>query len=135
MATRKYSRQREAIKQFLEGRKDHPTADTIYTCLREEYPNISLGTVYRNLAVLADMGEIVRISTGIGPERYDGMVTPHQHFVCTRCARVYDVESEDIDAFIRIAAKHCPGRIDSFTTNFYGICTDCQNSEALQNPE
>ena len=125
MAVHKHSRQRDAIKSFLAGRKDHPTADTIYTCLREEYPNISLGTVYRNLALLTDTGEIARISTGNGPERYDGTVTPHQHFICTKCARVYDVETENMEAQIRSAVKDCPGRIDSITANFYGVCTEC----------
>ncbi|MCD7818738.1 MAG: transcriptional repressor [Lachnospiraceae bacterium] len=133
MPTRKYSRQREAIKTFLAGRKDHPTADTIYSCLREEYPNISLGTVYRNLALLTDTGEIARINTGVGPERYDGTVAQHQHFICTRCERVYDVESEGMDELIRSAIKSCPGRIDSYTANFYGVCTDCQKSSGEKN--
>ncbi len=128
MASRKYSHQREAIRQFLAGRTDHPTADTIYTCLREEYPNLSLGTVYRNLALLADMGEIQRIHTGIGPERFDGRISPHQHFICTRCGRVYDVESDNLEAVIKLAAKSCPGKIDSCTANFYGICSNCQDS-------
>ena len=58
----KYSRQRQVIKDFLMTRKDHPTADTVYMNVRNEYPNISLGTVYRNLSLLADIGEIGRAS-------------------------------------------------------------------------
>ena len=54
----KYSRQREAIKTFLAGRYDHPTAETVYLGIKEEFPNISLGTVYRNLSLLSDIGEI-----------------------------------------------------------------------------
>lgn len=61
MASLKYSRQRESIKEFLMTRTDHPTADTVYHQLRKIYPNISLGTVYRNLALLADIGEIQKI--------------------------------------------------------------------------
>ena len=57
----KHSRQREEIKNFLMTRKDHPTADVVYMNLRQEFPNISLGTVYRNLTLLADIGEILRI--------------------------------------------------------------------------
>ncbi len=129
MAIHKYSRQREAIKEFLLTRKDHPTADTVYTCLRKEFPNISLGTVYRNLALLTEMGEITRITTGIGPERYDAVTTPHQHFICTRCQRVFDIESGQIDKImdtvIDTAAEGCPGKILSCSANFYGICTDC----------
>lgn len=68
----KYSRQREAIKTFLAGRYDHPTAETVYLGIKEEFPNISLGTVYRNLSLLSDIGEIQKLSTGIGPDRFDG---------------------------------------------------------------
>ena len=59
----KYSRQREAIKTFLAGRYDHPTAETVYLGIKEEFPNISLGTVYRNLSLLSDIGEIQKLST------------------------------------------------------------------------
>ena len=76
MASLKYSRQRESIKEFLMTRTDHPTADTVYHQLRKIYPNISLGTVYRNLALLADIGEIQKICTGDGADRFDGQVRP-----------------------------------------------------------
>lgn len=62
----KFSRQRESIKNNLMGRTDHPTAETVYSDIRQEYPNISLGTVYRNLSLLADLGEIQKISTENG---------------------------------------------------------------------
>ena len=65
MATLKYSRQRESIKEFLRTRTDHPTADVVYENMKLIYPNISLGTVYRNLSLLADLGEIKKLS----PER------------------------------------------------------------------
>lgn len=64
MSTLKYSRQRESIKVCLQGRKDHPTADMLYTDVRKEFPNISLGTVYRNLSLLSELGEIKRLTTG-----------------------------------------------------------------------
>ena len=63
MPALKYSRQRESIKRFLMSRYDHPTADTVYLHVRKEFPRISLGTVYRNLNLLADMGEAVKITT------------------------------------------------------------------------
>lgn len=135
MATHKYSRQREAIKNFLVNRCDHPTADTIYTCLREEYPNISLGTVYRNLALLTEIGEIARISTGLGPERYDGTVTQHQHFICTQCGRVHDILFDGIDTMIGEAMKSCPGHIDSCTANFYGTCNECMETKPVKQLE
>ena len=84
MAALKYSRQREAIKNYLEGRKDHPTADMVYTAIREVYPNISLGTVYRNLTLLAKQGEISKISCGETSDRFDIRTDPHYHFICEK---------------------------------------------------
>ena len=70
MATLKYSRQRASIKEYLSNTMEHPTADTVYLHVREEFPNISLGTVYRNLNLLADIGEVVKISTPNGGDRF-----------------------------------------------------------------
>ena len=74
MATLKYSRQRESIKEFLRTRKDHPTADVVYENMKLIYPNISLGTVYRNLSLLADLGEIKKLP--LSPERITLMGEP-----------------------------------------------------------
>lgn len=73
MATLKYSRQRESIKEFLTGRTDHPTADFVYENMKQIYPNISLGTVYRNLSLLADLGEIQKLSSFGGADRFDAL--------------------------------------------------------------
>ena len=72
MATLKYSRQRESIKEFLRTRTDHPTADVVYENMKLIYPNISLGTVYRNLSLLADLGEIKKLSSFAGADHFDG---------------------------------------------------------------
>ena len=77
----KYSRQREAIKEFMMTRKDHPTADMVYMNVRKEFPNISLGTVYRNLTLLSDMGELLRLRVGDGVDHFDATTTPHYHFI------------------------------------------------------
>ena len=78
----KYSRQRESIINCLKGRKDHPTADMIYASVREEYPKISLGTVYRNLSLLVDQGEILRFSCGEGQDHYDADTSQHYRCAC-----------------------------------------------------
>ena len=83
MATLKYSRQRESIKEFLRTRKDHPTADVVYENMKLIYPNISLGTVYRNLSLLADLGEIKKLSSFAGADHFDGRTERHCHFMCT----------------------------------------------------
>ena len=80
MKTLKYSRHREAILKFLSSRYDHPTAEVIYQNLRAEFPKISLGTVYRNLTVLAETGEIQRIQCGDSSEHFDGVTAQHPHF-------------------------------------------------------
>ena len=72
MKTIKYSRQRESVKACLMSRRDHPTAEAIYASIREEYPNISLGTVYRNLNLLEELGEVRKLRCGNGPDHFDG---------------------------------------------------------------
>ena len=78
----KYSRQREEIKKYLSTRKDHPSADQVYAAMRQEIPNISLGTVYRNLTMLADTGEILRLRVGDGVDHFDYDTSEHYHFIC-----------------------------------------------------
>ena len=121
----KYSRQREALKTFLRTRTDHPTADTVYSCLREQYPNISLGTVYRNLSLLADLGEISRVSTGDGADHFDGDTHMHYHFICNCCHEIYDLDLKGVDVVKDIASENFAGQIDSYLLNFYGTCENC----------
>lgn len=128
MATLKYSRQREAIKEFLISRHDHPTADTVYENIREKYPNISLGTVYRNLALLVSIGEIVKITAAQGPDRFDARTAPHHHFVCRNCHCVIDMDMPEEDTFESKAAAIFPGIIDGHTVNFYGLCENCMKT-------
>ena len=125
MAALKYSRQREAIKEFLMTRSDHPTADVIYQNIKQTYPNISLGTVYRNLSLLSDMGEILKITAGDGKEHYDGDVRPHNHFVCKTCGSVIDLHMDSIDHIKDTASRNFNGHIDGYTTIFYGTCGSC----------
>ena len=80
------------IKSFLMGRKDHPTADVIYSNLKQQDPNLSLGTVYRNLTLLSDMGEILRLRVGDGVDHFDADTSEHYHFVCTECGSVIDLD-------------------------------------------
>ena len=80
MANLKYSRQREAIKDYLSSVTTHPTADTVYLNVKQEFPNISLGTVYRNLNLLAEIDDAIKISTPNGGDRFDGRTMPHYHF-------------------------------------------------------
>ncbi len=125
MRTIKYSRQRECIKNCLMTRHDHPTADTLYLSIREEFPNISLGTVYRNLNLLVELGEIRKLNCGQGPDRFDADTHPHCHFICRQCGSVTDLEMGSLDKITEAARPHCKGVIDSHITYFYGVCEDC----------
>ena len=127
MATLKFSRQRASIKDYLDHTTEHPTADTVYLHVREEFPRISLGTVYRNLNLLADMGEAIKITTPDGGDRFDGNTHPHYHVVCTCCNRVFDlhIDESHITAMNALAEKNFDGTIDSHATLFYGTCKDC----------
>lgn len=125
----KYSKQRESIKNFLVTRYDHPTAETVYLNIRREFPNISLGTVYRNLNLLAEIGEIQKLSPGIGPDRFDGNPAPHYHFICRHCGCVMDLTVSGLDHINILAGQDFDGEIEGHITYFYGVCPSCKASE------
>ena len=121
----KKSKQRDLIKDFLMGRNDHPTADVVYMNVRQQNPSISLGTVYRNLTLLADIGEIQRLRLGDGVDHFDADISQHYHFICNDCGRVIDLEMDSIDGVTDIAAKNFDGTIKGHITYFYGSCDQC----------
>ena len=123
----KHSKQREMIKDFLTGRYDHPTADVVYMNVRQQNPSISLGTVYRNLTLLADIGEIQRLRLGDGVDHFDADTSPHYHFVCSDCGRVIDLKMDSIDSIKDIASKDFDGSITGHITYFYGRCSQCNS--------
>ncbi len=121
----KYSRQRQYIYNFLMNRKDHPTADVVYQNVRQEHPNISLGTVYRNLTLLADRGEILRLQVGDGVDHFDADTSLHCHFVCSDCGGVSDLKLDCVDEMLNKAQDCFTGRIERQSTYFYGLCGKC----------
>ena len=125
----KYSRQRESIKKFLMTRTDHPTAEMIYENLRKDYPQISMGTVERNMSLLSDIGEIQTISTGVGPDRFDGNAKPHYHFICKNCGQVMDLKMQGLEHINLLAQHEFPGIIEGHSVFFYGRCEACIKPE------
>lgn len=121
----KHSKQRDLIMTFLMSRKDHPTADIVYMNVRKENPNISLGTVYRNLTLLSDLGEIQRLRLGDGVDHFDADTSPHYHFVCSDCGSVIDLEMDSINHIQEIAGARFDGQIAGHVTYFYGSCGSC----------
>ena len=124
----RYSRQRQVIKDFLMTRKDHPTADTVYMNVRNEYPSISLGTVYRNLSLLADIGEIRRLRFHDGVDHFDADTSPHYHFVCTECGSIVDLKTDSLDHIVDAAGSGFDGEIQGHVTYFHGICGNCKKT-------
>lgn len=129
MATIKYSRQRQSIKEYLTETKEHPTADMVYNNVRKYYPNISLGTVYRNLNFLVEQKEAVRLTWGDGSERYDGNLEPHYHLLCNGCGGVFDLMMDSLEHIDTLAAANYEGTIEGHGVVFYGKCPECARKE------
>ena len=121
----KYSSQREAIVQQHTGRTDHPSAETVYQALRQTHPNISLGTVYRNLGVLEENGQLMRIPMDNGSDRFDPNVVPHYHFLCRKCGCLQDVPMTALDSLNQLAQAHIDGIVESHALLFKGVCKRC----------
>lgn len=127
---RKYSRQREAIVRFLEGRTDHPSAETIYQNLRGDYPNLSLGTVYRNLGVLVSDRRIARLVVESGLDRFDPVTAPHYHFYCKACGAVRDIPMSVLDSLNQLAQAHIDASVEGHSLIFTGLCRRCREADA-----
>ena len=112
---------------YLSGNDEHPSANDVYTAIREQIPNVSLGTIYRNLNQLAAAGEIRKIRCGDGPDRFDYHTEDHGHFVCTKCGRFFDVPNHLIMINATDGDNSLPGRVDSFELMLEGVCRDCLN--------
>ncbi len=125
MAGVKYSKQREMIMEYLKSTTAHPTAETVYMNVRSANPKLSLGTVYRNLKLLSEAGEIQRLSCGDGIDRFDATVAPHCHFLCDRCGSVQDVDMPPLDELEIKAAEKLDGEIHGHQVYFYGLCEKC----------
>ena len=126
MPALKYSRQRESIKDYLLSTKEHPTADTVYMHVRGMYPNISLGTVYRNLNLLVEQKEAIKVECGDGLDHFDATCSPHYHFICRDCRRVLDLDLPSIDHINALAGANFDGIIENHSVYFSGLCSDCK---------
>jgi Fur family peroxide stress response transcriptional regulator len=122
------TKQKEAILQVLRGTNSHPTADWIYNEVRKEIPNISLGTVYRNLRLLCQSGEISELDLCGTLARFDARQDNHYHFRCDKCGLVFDVDlpvDEEID---RKAAQKTRFEVLYHRLEFRGVCENCRKS-------
>ncbi len=124
---RRNTYQRQLILEILKSTTSHPTADWIYEQARKEIPNISLGTVYRNLKILKEEGLIIELTDG-KQSRFDARIDNHYHFKCEKCGSIYDIEPKDIEIKHSLDVKGFS--IDSVDVNITGICSKCNGENA-----
>ena len=128
MASTKHFRKRDAILTYLRGTTAHPSAETVYADLKQQIPDLSLGTVYRNLSLFKEQGLIAGVATVKGVERFDGNADPHVHFICTECGAVIDMPQLKIPRQLtKNAEQQIGGIIDQCQLSFTGLCRECTN--------
>lgn len=123
MTRKRFSPQRSLILEYVKHSKDHPTAETIYQALKDHFPGLSRGTVYRNLNLLSEEGVIVKLPLPI--EHFDGNTVPHSHLICNDCGAVIDLELEydtELDAAV---SRSCNCQILRHESFFFGRCSGC----------
>ena len=125
----RYSRQRELILKKVAALDDHPTAEEIYEAASRKCPRLSLGTVYRNLNMLADMKKIRRVFIPGQADRFDHTLSPHRHLCCTQCGSVTDVVLDEA-ALLRVIVC-AAGPVEQYELTMFGICCDCRKKAGM----
>ena len=122
----RYSKKREAMLELLQSTTAHPSAEWVYQQMKQTYPDISLGTVYRNLAQFKQQGRIASVGCFNGVERFDATVEPHVHFVCTNCGQVQDLHHLQVPSQLcEDAAKETRATVCQCQLTFTGLCGTC----------
>lgn len=128
---RRNSRQRTLVYEAVRASRSHPNAEEIYHDVQKQLPDISLGTVYRNLNLLEEMGQLVRIHTGVGPDRFDATLELHPHLVCSSCGGVFDLDcciGQEMD-LLKQAFERSGAQIDRVQARAFGICEQCREQK------
>ncbi len=124
---RRHSRQREHIYQLVASSKSHPSAEDVYSAAKEHITTLSLGTVYRNLRLLVDEGKLREVTVeGSAVTRFDGMTEEHEHFICTTCGKIKDLELTLHETeYQNVSARLEGDIITSHKLSYFGICKEC----------
>ncbi len=123
--------QRIALLRLLAASEDHPSAAQLYGRLHEQFPTMSLATVYKTLHVLKELDEVLELSFGTNDNRYDGNEPfPHPHLICTRCRKIIDPDVPMFQTLAQEIAASSGFRIVSHRLDFFGICPGCQARES-----
>lgn len=131
--TAKHFRKRSAILECLRSTKTHPSAEWVFRQLKPQIPDLSLGTVYRNLTLFRRQGLVASVGTVQGVERFDANTAPHVHFICTCCGKVEDLPEVRVpDRLAQEAARVSGGCVAACRLTFDGVCEDCRNVSEIQ---
>jgi Fur family peroxide stress response transcriptional regulator len=122
----KFSKQRELILSAVKDNTVHPTADFIYDYLKKDNPNLSLGTVYRNLSQLVNHGYIQKVSIPGFPDRFDANVIEHNHMICDVCGNIQDIHSDILKNITSALSNELDIEITSCNVIMHGICKNCK---------
>ena len=136
-AIHRKTRQKEAILKALRDTTCHPTADWLYEQVRREIPNISLGTVYRNLRLLKQEGQILELDLAGSLSRFDANTANHYHFRCEQCGHVFDIDDPVDSKMNQSVASKTGFMVTHHRLEFRGLCVDCQHTgpSAAKAPE
>lgn len=126
--TVRYSKKREAILNVIRGTSCHPSAEWVYQQLKPRHPDLSLGTVYRNLAFFQEHGLVQSVGVVLGQERFDAIVAPHSHFICNCCGSVLDLPDIYPESGLEQTVSTQYGfAVERCELTFYGLCPSCWN--------
>ena len=132
MESKKHFRKRTAILDYLRSTTDHPSAEMVFTQLKQQIPDLSMGTVYRNLSLFKQQGLVSSVATVRGVERFDGNTDPHVHFICSECDAVIDLHQMQVpEALKGDAESYSGGKIETCQLSFTGLCADCNEKVNL----
>ncbi len=123
--------QRQIILEELSKVKTHPTASEVYDMVRKRLPRIGLGTVYRNLELMAENGMILKLEVGGTQKRFDATTDAHYHIRCSYCGKVDDIDIPVIESLVGAAAENSAYKILGHHVEFTGICSECQEKEGV----
>lgn len=126
-AGHRFTPQRAAVFRALDGSCTHPTADELFTAVRQEIPDISLATVYKALETFVSAGLALKLVCGDGPARYDARTDAHHHLCCASCGLVKDVEGPSLDARLRTLAERSDFEVHDYRVLLLGTCPNCRN--------
>ena len=131
--TAKHFRKRDAILTCLRETTVHPSAEWVYTQLKPEIADLSLGTVYRNLSLFKEQGKIVSLGTVKVVERFDGNTAPHVHYICPQFGSILDLAGISVPDALNDQAAKCSGStVAGCQLTFRGVCMECQNNHHME---